>query len=154
MYKRQDYESARVNGLRPYQTATCSLRAYDTSGNISGDSASKVVVPEVVLSDVTISPENGATLTSVDEKITAVFPPGIVESDTDIQLVTRSLPPHPVSPLAFAGTAFNLSAYGPANIPVTQFLRDFTLEVSYRGSDFTSASADRLETLNLSLIHI
>jgi len=143
----QAYESAQVNGLRPYQTATCSLRAYDTSGNISGDSASVEVVPDVVISEATISPENGAILISVDEKITATFPMGIVESDTDIQLITRSLPPHPVAPLAFTGTGFNLSAYGPSSIPVSEFLGEFTLEVSY--GDLSDTSAGRVETLNL-----
>jgi len=141
------YESAQVNGLRPYQASTCSLRAYDTSGNISGDSASVEVVPDVVISEATISPDKGATLTSVDEKITAVFPPGIVDGDTLIKLVTRSLPPHPVAPLAFTGTGFNLSAYGPSSIPVSEFLGEFTLEVSY--GDLSDTSAGRVETLNL-----
>ena len=145
----QDYESAQVNGLRPYQTSTCSLRAYDTSGNVSGNSASAEVVPDVVISEATISPDNGATLISVDEKITAVFPPGIVDGDTRIKLVTRNLPPHPIAPLTFGGTGFNLSAYGPNGIPVNQFLGNFTVEVSYGGSDVTSAGADRAETLNL-----
>ena len=141
------YESAQVNGLRPYQASTCSLRAYDTSGNISGDSASVEVVPDVVISEATISPDKGATLTSVDEKITAVFPPGIVDGDTLIKLVTRSLPPHPVAPLAFTGTGFNLSAYGPSSIPVSEFLGEFTLEVNY--GELGDTAADRGESLNL-----
>jgi hypothetical protein len=143
------YESAQVNGLRPYQISTCSVRAYDTSGNVSGNSASAEVVPDVVISEATISPDNGATLISVDEKITAVFPPGIVDGDTRIKLITRSLPPHPIAPLAFTGTAFNLSAYGPNGIPVNQFLGEFTVEVSYGELGDTAAGADRVETLNL-----
>jgi hypothetical protein len=145
----QQYESAQVNGLRPYQISTCSVRAYDTSGNVSGISASMEVVPDVVISEAAISPDKGATLTSVDEKITAVFPPGIVDGDTRIKLVTRSLPPHPIAPLAFTGTAFNLSAYGPNGIPVNQFLGEFTVEVSYGELGDTAAGADRVETLNL-----
>ncbi len=144
-----EYESAQVNGLRPYQTSTCSVRAYDTSGNVSGDSASAVVVPDVVISEADITPDSGVTLSSVDEKVTAVFPPGIVDGDTRIKLVTRSLPPHPIGPLEFAGTGFNLSAYGPNGIPVSEFSGNFTFEVSYGGSDFTSSVAGRVDTLNL-----
>jgi hypothetical protein len=88
----------------PYENtpATCSLRAYDTSGNVSGDSSSAMIaMPEEVgvISEATISPENGATLTSVDDKVTAVFPAGLVEGDTRIKLTTRTLPPHPIGPL-------------------------------------------------------
>ena len=144
-----EYESAQVNGLRPYQTSTCSLRAYDTSGNVSGYSASVEIVPDVVISEATISPDNGATLTSVDDNITVVFPPGIVDGDTRIKLITRSLPPHPVDPLAFAGTGFNLSAYGPNGIPVNQFPGNFTVDVSYGDLGDTSASGGRAEEVNL-----
>jgi hypothetical protein len=144
-----EYESAQVNGLRPYQSSTCSLRAYDTSGNVSGYSASAIVVPEVVVSEATISPNNSATLMSVDDKIMAVFPPGLVESDTLIKLTKRTLPPHPIGPLDYAGTAFDLSAYGPNMVPVTQFLGDFTLTVGYGDGGLQAAGAEAEEQLNL-----
>jgi hypothetical protein len=144
-----EYESGQVNGLLPYQAATCSLRAYDTSGNVSGDSASAIVVPEVVLSEATISPNNGATLMSVDDKVIAVFPPGLVESETRIKLTKRTLPPHPIGPLEYAGAAFDLSAYGPNGVPVTQFLGDLTLTVDYSASGLQAAAAEAEEQLNL-----
>jgi hypothetical protein len=144
-----EYESAQVNGLRPYQISTCSLRAYDTSGNVSGDSASAVVVPEVVVSEATISPDNGATLISVDSKIMAVFPAGLVESETRVKLTVRAVPPHPTGPLEYAGTAFDLSAYGPNGIPVTQFLGNFTLTVGYGEPGLETAGAEAEEELNL-----
>ena len=38
-----------MNGLIPYQTATCSVRAYDTSGNVSENcSDSTSVVPREI----------------------------------------------------------------------------------------------------------
>jgi hypothetical protein len=75
------YESAQVNGLKPYQISNCSLRAYDTSGNVSGFSTSAAVVPEVVVTEITVSPNQGATLQSEDGKIQVVFPPGVFEPD-------------------------------------------------------------------------
>jgi hypothetical protein len=62
--------------------ALYALRAYDTSGNVSGDSCSaEIVMPEEagVVSEATISPDNGATLISVDNKVTAVFSAGLSE---------------------------------------------------------------------------
>jgi hypothetical protein len=149
-----EYESAQVNGLLPYENtpATCSLRAYDTSGNVSGDSSSAMIaMPEEVgvISEATISPENGATLTSVDDKVTAVFPAGLVEGDTRIKLTTRTLPPHPIGPLEYAGAAFDLSAYGPNGVPVTEFLGDFTLTVGYGALGLQTADAEAEEELNL-----
>jgi hypothetical protein len=125
------YESALVNGLLPGQTATCSVRAYDTSGNVSGEPVTATVVPEVVISEVTIDPGNGAILVSVDNKVTAVFPPGAIVSPTLLKLTKRALPPHPIGPLEFAGGGFNLSAYSPTGGLVTQFLDDFTITVTY-----------------------
>jgi hypothetical protein len=147
-----EYESAQVNGLLPYENtpATCSLRAYDTSGNVSGDSSNAMIVmPGGVVSEATISPENGATLISVDNKVTTVFPAGLVEGDTLIKLTKRTLPPHPIGPLEYAGTAFDLSAYGPNGIPVTQFLGDFTLNVGYGELGLQAAGAGAEEQLNL-----
>ncbi|MFN2241317.1 MAG: hypothetical protein ACK2U2_03450, partial [Anaerolineae bacterium] len=145
-----EYESAQVNGLRPYQISECSLRAYDTSGNVSGDSAGATVVPDIVISETTISPDKGATLISVDDKVTAVFPAGLVEGDTRVKLTVRTLPPHPTGPLEYAGTAFDLSAYGPNGIPVTQFLGDFNLNVGYGALGLQAAgAAAEEEPLNL-----
>ena len=66
--------------------ALYALRAYDTNGNVSGESSNTMIaMPEEagVVSEAIISPENGATLISVDGKVTAVFPTGLVESETE-----------------------------------------------------------------------
>ena len=142
------YESTRVNGLVPFKSATCSLRAYDTSGNVSGYSSSVLVVPSVVKSEATIDKAIGATLVSVDEKIVAQFPPGVVESKTLVRLTQRTLPPHPIGPLEYAGIGFNLSASTSTGAPA-QFLDDFTLDVAYGDSGLGAAGSEVEPYLNL-----
>jgi hypothetical protein len=142
------YESAQVNGLKPYQISNCSLRAYDTSGNVSGFSTSAAVVPEVVVTEITVSPNQGATLQSEDGKIQVVFPPGVFESPTRVRLTKRTLPPHPTGPLEYHGPAFDLSAYGPNGVPVTQVQVPVALTIDYGDYGSLAAGAGAQEPLN------
>ena len=142
-------ESAQVNGLLPNQTASCSVRAYDTSGNISGYSSSSSAEPEVVTSEATIDAEIGATVVSVDDKVVAAFPPGLVESRTLVRLTRRTVPPQPIGPLDYVGASFALSAYNPTGAPVTHFLDDFTLTVAYNDLGLQAAGIEDERLLNL-----
>ena len=142
-------ESAQVNGLHPNQAATCSVRAYDTSGNISGSSSSATVWPENTTSQAIIEPQSGGALLSPNGKITAVFPPQAVEVTTRVRYTRRPAPPHPIGPLQYAGASFDLSAFGPGGDPVTEFKTDFALEALYEDSDWQEAGIAGEDLLNL-----
>ena len=142
-------ESAQVNGLNPNQEATCSVRAYDTSGNISGSSNSTTVVPENITSQAIIEPQSGGALVSPNGKVTAAFPSGAVESKTLVRYTQRPAPPQPTGSLQYAGTSFDLSAFGPTGDPVTQFMRDFTLDILYEDRDWQQAGITGEDLLNL-----
>jgi hypothetical protein len=143
------YESTRVNGLLPYTAATCSLRAYDTSGNLSGYSSSTLASPAAVISEETINAGAGATVASANGKVVAQFLPGAVERRTVVRLTQRALPPHPIGPLEYAGIGFNLSASDSTGAPVTQFLEDFTLLIAYGEGDLGAAGSEVEPYLNL-----
>jgi uncharacterized repeat protein (TIGR01451 family) len=103
----------------------------------------------VVITEITVSPNQGATLQSVDDKIQVVFPPGAFESETRVKLVKRALPLHPVGPLEFQGTAFGLSAYGPNGVPVTELGEPVTLTVDYYGGYGAQSAAAVGDALNV-----
>jgi hypothetical protein len=142
-------ESAQVNGLRPNLAATCSLRAYDTSGNISGSSNTLIVWPENPVSQAIIEPQSGGVVVSPNGKITVTFPSGAVEVQTLVKYSRLPAPPHPTGPLQYGGTSFDLSAFGPSGDPVSHFQLDFTLEVLYKDHDWRQAGILGEDLLNL-----
>ncbi|HUW14294.1 MAG TPA: DNRLRE domain-containing protein, partial [Anaerolineae bacterium] len=142
-------EAALVNGLHPEQAATCSLRAYDTSGNISGHSNSAVVWPENPITQVIIEPLGGGVVLSPNGGIKVTFPPGAVEKITLVKYTQQPAPPHPIGPLKYAGTSFDLSAFGPSGEPVQQFLTDLELVILYEDQDWQQAGIAGEESLGL-----
>jgi hypothetical protein len=129
-------ELAQVNGLNPNQAATCSVRAYDTSGNISGPSDSTVLWPEPSTDVAIIVPQQGGVVQSPNGQITAEFGAGSVAVTTLVKYTTRPGPPYPVESQLYAGTAFELAAFDVHGEPVTQFTDHFTVTVRYEDDDW------------------
>jgi len=143
----QAQESGLVNGLLPELAATCSVRAYDTSGNISGISNTATAWPENPVTQVIIEPVNGGAVVSSSGGVTLTLPSGSVETVTLVRVTQQPTPPYPIGPHAYAGTAFDISAFDRIGEPVQELAQPATLEISYWERDWQDAGIASEESL-------